>query len=431
MESLSIEGENFVRCAEQRMQKMSFDQLMNLIQVYQELHMVSQGNPLYYYICHALPYRPNIKMTQDQRRKFELKHKEIKNMLQLIRAQGKYTQSLNLKVKEKPINFNTMKKNNVYFQFFNKNEKYIRNLQLNTIIIMIQKHVKSFVKRIKILRIITHIIISKMISKVLLIQKHFNGYKLRKNFRTKFLLNFILHERNVKSNKIKEALFNYRNYLETKRQYLIKNILDTRMEKIKFIQNYYRMRLLNQTAKLILQKQKTCYEIFYHYFAKHLEIKIYYDNSLKSYKNFNYFLCPIRNVFVCYIDFNEIQPGKHFCQIIKDSFPIFDEKLPRAERNGHYYNIIDLQRPINNIMNSISGSLARFSNEETNTNSKNIEYESNFSNNNNDDDIINKPSSGKKFNYSYNNQYFENEDDLFMALKKNLTGKVSEFSSVD
>ena len=69
---------------------------------------------------------------------------------------------------------------------------------------------------------------------------------------------------------------------------------------------------------------------------------------------------------------------------------------------------------------SISGSLARFSNEETNTNSKNIEYESNFSNNNNDDDIINKPSSGKKFNYSYNNQYFENEDDLFMALKKEL-----------
>ena len=96
MESLSIEGENFVRCAEQRMQKMTFDQLMNLIQVYQELHMVSQGNPLYYYICHALPYSPNIKMTHDQRRKFELKHKEIKNMLQLIRAQGKYAQNLNL-----------------------------------------------------------------------------------------------------------------------------------------------------------------------------------------------------------------------------------------------------------------------------------------------------------------------------------------------
>ena len=186
MESLSIEGENFVQCAEQRMQKMSFDQLMNLIQVYQELHMVSKGNPLDYYICHAVPYRPNIKMTQDQRRKFELKHKEIKNMLQLIRAQGKYTQSLNLKVKEKPINFSTMKKNNIYFQFFINNEKHIRNLQVDSILIMIQKHVKSFVKRIKILRIITHIIISKMISKVLLIQKHFNGYKLRKNFRTKF-----------------------------------------------------------------------------------------------------------------------------------------------------------------------------------------------------------------------------------------------------
>ena len=429
MESLSIEGENFVRCAEQRMQKMTFDQLMNLIQVYQELHMVSQGNPLYYYICHALPYRPNIKMTQDQRRKFELKHKEIKNMLQLIRAQGKYAQNLNFKVREKPINFNTMKKTNVYFQFFLNNEKHIRNLQVDSILIMIQKHVKSFVKRIKILRIITHIIISKMIHKVLLIQKNFNGYKVRKMFRSKFLLNFILHERNIKSNKIKEALFNYKNCLDTKRQFLIKQILDTRMDKIKFIQNYYRMRLLSQTAKLILQKQKSCYELFYPYYAKHLEIKIFYDNSLKSYKNFNYFLCPIRNVFVCYIDFNEIQPGKHFCQMIKDSIPIYDEKLPKSERNGHYYNIIDLQKPVNNM--SISGSLARFSNVETNTNSKNIEYESNFSNNNNDDYIISKPSLEKKFNYSYNNQYFENEDDLFMALKKNLTGKVSEFSSVD
>ena len=47
---------------------------------------------------------------------------------------------------------------------------------------------------------------------------------------------------------------------------------------------------------------------------------------------------------------------------------------------------------------SISGPLTRFSNVETNTNCKNIEYESKISNNNNDDYIISKPSLEKKFN---------------------------------
>ena len=412
-----IQTESLEKSAYLKMSKMNFDNLMDVLNKYNKLNMITLGNPLYYYVCNYKPFLQKKILKPSQIKFFNKKHKEIKTMLYFVKKRRLLNRKNYIKNgKENPINFLTISNNNYFFQRYKQMSKKIVFIEKNKKIILIQKYCRGYLKRVKVLRIINHIIVSKMINAILLIQKYYRSYKTLKEFRIHFLINNILNNRIKKSNLIKKYLKKYKNIVDNHKNLIINNIIKQRLKNAIYLQGYYKMKKISKKIKEIIEYEKTHYVLDYPFYAKSVKIKIFLDKKLKNFKNFTFNLCPIRKNFYCYIDYNEIPSKNFYSQFIVDGITMTDGRFPYDKlSDGKYYNILSFKAKDKNFSNNnilFNNSMKATDDEDDNKNNKNSSNEINnkisYFNNNNYSNNINQ-------NYYNYNDY---QNDSFIQIDK-------------
>ena len=447
MEQIQYQN-SFEKMANARIAKMDFLTFMQLISSYKTLNMFNQNNPLYMYICYFIPYTPKI-------------NKKQKKLL--------FQNNLNYASMTNAIRYlSQMKKNNKFFencknlQRFQKVEIKLRNDEYNKTIIKIQKHIRGFLKRISIIRIIDYFIIQKLLSCILKIQKQYRRFAYRRDFKVNHLIRLILKDRIKKSDKLKEAFRSYKSKIEAKQKLFINAVLKERNEKILFLQGFFKARFAHNNLNQLLQSEKSKYIITYPYYAKKVQLKLFFDHKLKVSKVFDFEYCSIRKMFLLKINYSDLKPGKYFCQLIVDNYINSDDRYPLVEgKDGHYYNIIEFIQKGKNpygSTNTIHTSINVTGTDSSNNNSldspqlvsnKKFPFYNNYNNNNvynHRNSFLNNNYNGNNFNnyngfntfnnFNYGNIYqkpnygrLSKEEEFISSLKSNLQGKSSEFSN--
>jgi len=443
-----IQTESLEKCAYMKMSKMNFDNLMEVLNEYNKLNMITLGNPLYYYVCNYKPFLQKKILKPSQMKFFNKKHKEIKTMLYFVNKKRLLNRRFfTKKGKENPINFLSIPKNNYFFQRYEQMGKKIIFIEKNKKIILIQKYCRGYLKRVKVLRIINHIIVSKMINSILLIQKYYRSYKTLKEFRIHFLINNILNNRIQKSNLIKKYLKKYKKTVEIHKKFIINHIIKQRLQNAIYLQGYFKMKKISKKIKEIIDYEKTHYVLDYPFYAKSVKIKIFLDKKLKNFKNFSFNLCPIRKIFYCYIDYNEIPSKNFYTQLIVDGIIMTDGRFPYTElSDGKYYNILSFKTKDKNFSSNnilFNNSMKATDDEDDNKNNKNTSYEinnkisyynNNYSNNINqnyynfndypNDSFIQYDKINNNYQYKNNNNINKNNNSYFYY--SNLNNNISD-----
>ena len=449
----------FEKMANSRISKMDFLTFMELISTYKTLNMFDQNNPLYMYICYFVPYTPKINQKQ-KKLLFQnnLNYASMTNAIRYLTQMRKMNKYLD--IKEKTIRFNLRNCKNL--QRFQKVEIKLRNDEYNKTIIKIQKHIRGFLKRISIIRIIDYFVIEKLLSCILKIQKYYRRFAYRRDFKVNHLIKLILEDRNKKSDKIKEAFYSYKSKLESKKKLFINAVLKERNEKILFLQGFFKARFSHNNINQLLLSEKSKYILTYPHYAKKVQLKLFFDHKLKVSKIFDFEYCSIRKMFLLKINHSDVKPGKYFVQFIVDNYINSDDRYPLVEgKDGHYYNIIEFlqkgQNPYgstNTIHTSINVTGTDSSNNNSldspqlvsnkkfpfynNYNNNNIYNQRNsyFNNNYDNNNFYNYNGFNNFNNYNYGNMYqkpnygrFTKEEEFISSLKSNLQGKSSEFSN--
>ena len=458
MEQIQYQN-SFEKMANARIAKMDFLTFMQLISSYKTLNMFNQNNPLYMYICNFIPYTPKINKKQ-KKLLFQnnLNYASMTNAIRYLTQMRKMNKYLD--IKEKTIQFNLRNCKNL--QRFQKVEIKLRNDEYNKTIIKIQKHIRGFLKRISIIRIIDYFIIQKLLSCILKIQKHYRRFACRRDFKVNHLIRLILKDRIKKSDKLKEAFRSYKSKIEAKQKLFINAVLKERNEKILFLQGFFKARFAHNNLNQLLQSEKSKYIITYPYYAKKVQLKLFFDHKLKVSKVFDFEYCSIRKMFLLKINHSDLKPGKYFCQLIVDNYINSDDRYPLVEgKDGHYYNIIEFiqkgQNPYGST-NTIHTSINVTGTDSSNNNSldspqlvsnKKFPFYNNYNNNNvynHRNSFLNNNYNGNNFNnyngfntfnnFNYGNIYqkpnygrFSKEEEFISSLKSNLQGKSSEFSN--
>ena len=294
-------------------------------------------------------------------------------------------------IKEKPIQFTLRNCKNL--QRFQKVETQLRNDEYNKTIIKIQKHMRGFLKRISLVRIIDYIIIERLLLCILRIQRQYRRFACRRTFKVNHLINLILKDRIQKSDKLKYILHSYKMKVEAKKKLFINAVLKERNDKLLFLQGFFKAKFAHNTISQLLMSEKTKYIITYPYNAHTVKLKLYLDNKLKMSRLYDFEFCSVRKIFILKINQSDIKPGKYFCQFIVDNYISSDERYDLVEgKDGHYYNIIEFNMKGKNPYGS------------TNTIHTSINVTGTDSSNNNS---IDSPQlvSNKKFTYNNNNNY--------------------------
>ena len=150
---------SFQHLAFQKMIHMNFSYLMSLISSYKTLNMIHPNNPLYQYLCYFTPYRP--KINEKERKLLFQSNQNYASMTNAVRNLKKFQNSNQQIYKDEIIQFNLQLSKGL--QRFQKYEINSRNKGFNEQVILIQKHIRSFLKRISVIRIINSLIIQKCI----------------------------------------------------------------------------------------------------------------------------------------------------------------------------------------------------------------------------------------------------------------------------
>ena len=485
-----MDQNNLERLASEKMSQMSFINLMSLISSYKAINMITPSNPLYKYLCYYAPYRP--KINQKEQKVLLNENQNYASMTNAIKNLQKLKQiNQSIKLKEKTIEFNF--RLNKGLQRFQKVEINLRNAEYNKIVILIQKHIRSFIKRIAVIRVIDSIIIEKCLTYIIRIQDTYRKFYFRRNFKVNHIINKILNYRKEKSNQLKKILLNYETKVHSKKEMIIKEILKERHEKICFIQKMWRNKLYRDKILKTIQNERNQYIITYPYYARKVQLKICFDQRQNQiYKTYNFDICSIRKVFTLHINYSDLNPGKYYCQLLVDNYITNDRRFPSIEgKDNQIYNIIDfnqngfLNQNDNNSYKTGTSSynlealenpnifnFNAYSNYYYNPNSyyNNNYYNYNYNGNNGYNNFgYVKPiyqknnyykmgmltSSINNYNYNYynnnqnindNNNYYNNNQNIndnnnyinnnqnnnnndFNYLKRNLTGYVTEFSN--
>ena len=164
---------------------------------------------------------------------------------------------------------------------------------------------------------------------------------LRKEILKKNILSSL---KSQKIQKIKNIFSKFIIFEKFKKFLLIKKILILRESKIIQIQSYYRMSCKRKQISVIIEKNKLCYLIKCKIkYAKNVELKVLFND--KTEKRLNFELCPIREIFILYIEKKLIHESKYYVNFIADGNIIIDP-LYRSDydKDGNFYNIIDFNK---------------------------------------------------------------------------------------
>ena len=336
-----ISPKDFEGTISKRMKKMDLSYFLLILTSYKTMQMIHIKNPLYKYLCHFIPYAPK-------------KNNEIKEPDNEKENKLEPLEKKSLKTEENLIEFNLKHVRDL--QRFQKFEMKIINEQYKKKVLFIQKHIRSFLKRIHIIRLIYSVMIRNCLKSILKIQKFYKKFAYKRNFKINFFTDFIINYRKDKSNILKDLLYTYEVKLQIKNQMFISQILKQRLEKVSFIQNYYLNKKYREKVLNYAKFERNKYILFYPYYAKKVQIKILIDKKLLFYKNFDFNICPIRKMFVLHIDYSELESKKYYCQLFADNNFILDQRFPSLQwKDNQYYNIIGFyKRGIENIPSEIS-----------------------------------------------------------------------------
>ena len=174
------------------------------------------------------------------------------------------------------------------------------------------------------------------------------------------------------------------------------------------IQFFIKTYLTHKLTLKILTKNKSNYFITYPYYEKNsVQIKIFHNQSSNFLKNniyyflndnydlYNFVICPLRKIFVLYIPFENLSPGKYRCQLLVDGVLTCDGRFPFVECNkGKFYNIIKFKEFNCDVQkyNSIHDDDDDFNNQNDNhivDNNNNVLEDNNFCLDNLKSDLLN------------------------------------------
>ena len=312
---------NYEKIAKYYMKNMNLKLLLESI--FKLKKSLNKNNPLLKYIKDVQPYNLisiNIDITSNEPLLKEYYKNKNANKI-----------NVNSSKKEKIINFVGKKKNFYFGRMCNIDYKRVIHNR-NEKIILIQKHIRGFLSKKIIDEEVNKIIAKRIINKILIIQRAVKDFLTRKKSLDKFIVNIIHKERITKSNKITDifSLYHYRN--------LYKKILKVRNDSVLLIQNKFRLLIFTKKVKEIIKKEKKSYVLTYPYKAETVQIKIYMN---RSYRLYNYFICPVRKYFVLYIDKGSIDAGEYLCHMIVNDNVILDKRYKYiVEKNNILYNLI-------------------------------------------------------------------------------------------
>ena len=331
---------------------------------------------------------------------------------------------INIKINHKTeVEENLSKFNNkgiinfTYKNNFNKNFNYGRLINYyNKIylfqkikkIIIIQKYYLGYLTRRLLNQMINEIIKQNLIKKLIYIQKNIRRFLTKKHYKKFIIIKFILNERKNYYKKIYKFQYKYHKKLLLKKGLILENILNNFLKKMLKIQFFIKTYLTHKLTLKILTKNKSNYFITYPYYAKNsVQIKIFHNQSSNFLKNniyyflndnydlYNFVICPLRKIFVLYIPFENLSPGKYRCQLLVDGVLTCDGRFPFVECNkGKFYNIIKFKEFNCDVQkyNSIHDDDDDFNNENDNhiiDNNNNVLEDNNFCLDNLKSDLLN------------------------------------------
>ena len=221
-------------------------------------------------------------------------------------------------------------------------------------IIIIQKYYLGYLTRRLLNQMINEIIKQRLIKKLIHIQKNIRRFLIKKHYKKFIIIKFILNERKKYYKKIYKFQYKYHKKLLLKKGLILENILNNFLKKMLKIQFFIKTYLTHKLTLKILTKNKSNFFITYPYYAKNsVQIKIFHNKSNNFLKNniyyflndnfdlYNFYMCPLRKIFILYIPFENLTPGKYRCQLLVDGILTCDGRFPFVECNkGKFYNII-------------------------------------------------------------------------------------------
>ena len=390
--------EKMMRVSNRRMLKMNFSFLMSIFGIYRSACLFNRRHPLHKYLNSFTPHVRLLPYNKAQKLKLEKMYPVFSKILKKIIKKKKnfeHKKKKNEIFHEEILQFHGPNLRNCQLQRHEKHSLFsIKNeIEKNTLVI--QKHVRRFLIRKNLTKFCDEIAVQNFIEKLIFIQKNIKKFISKKKIKVFCIIKKIITFREQKLNKITNLIIKYNNNIFIKRKQLIDNILEFRRSKIELIQNTFRKYYLSKLVSTILSYEKNHYVVTYPFYAKEVYMKIYLKHKIRKY-NFEY--CKLRHCHILYIDYSDLAPGKYQVQFIVDGCVACDGRFPHIEKDdGNFYNIIDFTQNYVNTSN-------------LNTGTEDVEY-------------------------NYNNISQEDEDDngydFYTQLKQNLTGKVSQFSSVD
>ena len=348
-----VESLNYEKIAKYKMKKMNLRILLDSI--VKVKNSLNKNSPFLKYIKDAKPYIYYNKTI--------IKAKTEPTL-------NKYRNKNNFSKKEKCLNFSKTNKNlkNFYYsRMYNIDCKKINNNKIDKIL-LIQKHIRGFLRKKIVDEEVKKIIAKRIINKILTIQRAIKRLLIKKNSLDKIIVNIIKDERKSKGNKITDIFSSY-HYRNVYKKNLIKDkILKVRNDSIILIQRKFRNLLFAKNVKELIKKEKKLYVLTYPYKAESVQMKLYINNS---YKLFKYFLCPIRKYFVLYIEKGEINPGEYLCQMIVNNNITLDKRFKYIiDKRNNFFNSIYIGQPplIKPPKESLKSNLRKMKNKENKEN---------------------------------------------------------------
>lgn len=385
-----IPKERLIRLTKRKMSKTNFSLLMSIFGAYRNSYYLSMNHPLYKYICHFSNNKKLLKQSNNEKINFENKYKDFADRVAFLIKRKQFIDR-NTNFNEEILHFHNMKNTQLQRREIQSVNELKNEIVKSTLII--QKNVRRFLVRKVLLRYQYELLIEDYIKKIIRIQKEIRRYLVQQHVKKVCIINKIIAFREVKLNKIINLMIKYHNDLYSKEQLLIDAIIEYRRAKIEHIQNSFRRYRLSKLVSTIISYEKTHFVITYPFFANEVKMKIFFKKTTKTYV---FDFCRLRHIFVLYLDYAELAQGKYLVQLIVDGCVTCDGRFPHCEKaDGNFYNIIEFKKNIVN--NSV-----------LNTGTEDVD---------NMED------------------YQDEEDDcgydFYANLKRNLTGKVSQYSSID
>ena len=221
-------------------------------------------------------------------------------------------------------------------------------------ILIIQKYIRGWLVRNSLNKLVNYIIRYRLLKHIIIIQKTYKHYFVRKKIREYLIIRKILYIRKKNWLIIEKYIQKFIYKKKVKKYIIITKILKQRLKKIIFLQSAIKTFYMSKLCKQIINYEKYHYVLTYPFIAKTVQLKLFWNNSNVILKNnsycnlndkydiFDFEICPIRKIFILYICTENINPGKYRCQFIINGITSCDGRFPHIKCNrNQFYNILN------------------------------------------------------------------------------------------